>query len=115
MSRKKNVLDYANELEWLLCDYLDCGRVDFGVKANGCLDSTDWKSPVNFALGHKYAKSNNNPIVKQEIDYFLGNEFQGECIGEIIQRYNYYGFNSPNDAYDYIETTIDRIREILSL
>jgi len=110
---EKSVLSYANKLEGLLRQYLDCHYTDFGVKANDNLTSGDWKSPVNFALGYRYASSNSDPNVKESIDYFLGNEFQGENIGDIIDKYDYYGFGSVDEAYDYIDKTIESLRKIL--
>ena len=115
MDKSDTVRGYANELEGVLRNYLNCHYTEFGVKANGNLDSSDWKSPVNFALGYKYAESNNDPAIKQEIDYFLGNDFYGENMGDIVGRYNYYNFNSENDACNYIKRTIDNIKRILSL
>lgn len=113
MNEQNTVLDCANKLEGILCKYLNCGYNDFGVKANDNLTRGDWKSPVNFALGHRLASSNNDSLVKESIDYFLGNDFQGQSIGDIVERYEYYGFDSINDAYVYINETIDKLSEIL--
>ncbi|WP_188400209.1 hypothetical protein [Sporomusa sp. GT1] len=113
MSKENTVLNYANQLEGLLRKYLNCHYTDFGVKANDNLTKSDWKSPINFALGHKYAISNNDPKVKESIDFFLGNDLQGESIGDIIERYEYYGFNNVEDAYKYIKDAIANLEKIL--
>ena len=113
MNENNKVLELANKLEGILRKYLDCHYTDFGIKANGNLTTYDWKSPINFALGHKYAKSNNSPEVKEAIDYFLGNDLEGKSIGDIVEHYEYYDFKTENDAYAYIENTINHLNEIL--
>ena len=67
MNENNKALDLANKLEILLRKYLNCHYTDFGVKANDDLLNRDWKSPINFALGYKYANSTNNQDI---IDYF---------------------------------------------
>ena len=113
MNENNRVLELANKLEGILRKYLECHYTDFGVKANDKLTTYDWKSPINFALGHKYAKSNNSPKVKEAINCFLGNDLEGKSIGDIVENYNDYDFNTENEAYDYIERTIDILNKIL--
>ena len=113
MNENNKVLELANKLEGILRKNLDCHYTDFGVKANDNLTTYDWKSPINFALGHKYAKSNNSSKVKEEIDNFLGNDLEGKSIGDIVENYEYYNFDTENDAYAYIESTIDSLNKIL--
>ena len=113
MNENNKVSDLSNQLEGILRKYLDCHYTDFGVKANDNLASRDWKSPINFALGYKYAKSNNSPEVKDAIDYFLGEVFYGENIGDIIKNYEDYGFDTEKDAYAHVEDTLKSLQKIL--
>lgn len=113
MINENPVLNHANKLEGLLRGYLNCHYTEFGVKANDNLLSYDWRSPINFALGYRYASSNNDQHVKEAIDYFLGNELQGQSISDIVEQYEYYGFDSVNEALNYIKHTIENLRMIL--
>lgn len=106
-------LSLANELEGTLRNYLDCHYTEFGVKANDNLLTGDWKSPINLALGHKYGKSNNSLELKGKIDYFVGNTLQGKNIQDVIQNYDYYNFDTQDDAYKYIKDTISELNNIL--
>lgn len=108
-----DIMKCANELEGLLRNYLKCHYTEFGAKANDNLSLYDWRTPIAFALGCKYGQSNFDPNVKETIDYFLGNEFKGNNISDIITNYSEYNFASQEDAYDYVEGTIRRLREIL--
>ena len=114
MNEGNKVLSYANRLEDLLRNYLNCHYTEFGVKANNNLTDRDWKSPINFALGYCYASSNDNPEVKKEIEYFLGNELQGKSIGDVVNNYEHYGFTTQEEAYEYIHETLEALRGILS-
>ncbi len=109
------VLELANRLESILKGYLNCGYNDFGVKANGFLDASDWKSAVCFALGDKYASLNRNNDAKQQIDFFLGNIFEGNSIADLIDNYEYYGYKSQEEAYIKVDNIIDEIERILAL
>lgn len=113
MSEQKNILDYANKLERLLEKYLDCDYHDFGVKANGHLADEDWKSAINFALGYRYATSDKNEKMKDDINYFLGNELIGKNMSDLIHNYEHYAFDSKDAVYDYIEDTINKLENIL--
>ena len=113
MNEQNDVLHYATKLENILRQYLNCGYNDFGVKANGKLADKDWRSSINFALGCRYGSSNQDPKVKEDIDYFLGNELEGQSIGDIVEQYEYYGFDTKEAAFEYIDKTIERLREIL--
>lgn len=73
----------------------------------------DWKSPINFALGYFYGKSDSNSSVKEVIEYFLGNELQGRNITDLVNNYEYYSFDSADDAYDYIDGIIEKLEHIL--
>lgn len=110
-----DVLRCANKLEGILREYLGCHYTEFGVKANGDLDHTDWQSPINFALGCRYQESGRDPQVKKEILDFLGNQLWGPNMGDIITRYDYYNFASVEEAYQYLEKTIDELRRILGV
>ena len=105
------VLEKANRLEGVLRNFLHCDYTEFGVKANGHLDDNDWKSPINFALGYKYALS---PKMKEEIDYFLGNVLIGNSIGEIVKNYEWYGFNSKSETFKKIDDIIEELEKILN-
>lgn len=113
MNEQNRVLGYANKLEHILRQYLNCGYNDFRVKANDYLTTYDWKSPINFALGCRYGSSNQDPEVKKDIDYFLGNEFQGQSIGDVVERYEYYNFDTKEAAFEYIDKTIEHLKKIL--
>lgn len=113
MNKQNSVLYYANKLEGILRQYLNCGYNDFGVKANDNLANEDWRSPINFALGCCYGSLNQDPKVKEDIDYFLGNELKGQSIGDIVKQYEYYGFDTKEAAFEYIDKTIERLKEIL--
>lgn len=113
MNENNRVLELANELERILRKYLECNYVDFGVKANDNLASFDWKSPINFALGYKYAKSNNSHEVKEKINDFLGDVIKGNSIEDIVKNYEFYEFGTKDDAYAYVESTIDSLNKIL--
>lgn len=82
-------LKKANRLEGILKRFIGCNSNEFGVKANGNLDCGDWQSPINFALGFKYSKSDKNPEVKEAIEYFLGNVLTGKSIADIIKNCEY--------------------------
>ena len=110
---ENNITELSRKLETILRKCLNCHYTDFGVKANDNLAAHDWKSSVNFALGYKYAKSNNSPKVKEEINFFLGNVFIGENIKDVIEHYESYGFNTENEAYAYIDDTLNSLKEIL--
>ena len=109
------VLKKANCLEGILRGFLDCHYNDFGVKANNSLTSNDWKSPINFALGFKYALSNKNPEVKKAIDNFLGNILIGKNIADIIENYEYQGLKNKDEAYKKIDEIIDEFEKILKM
>ena len=106
-------LDLANTLEGILREHLDCHYTDFGVKANDNLLRYDWKSPINFALGHCYALSNHDSNVKEKIDGFLGDTLIGNHIEDLIQHHEYYTLDSEEDAYDRIEYIINELKRIL--
>lgn len=103
----------GNRLEGILSSYLDCNYNDFGVKSNDYLTKQDWKSPIYFALGYKYAQSKRDADVKREIDYFLGDIFIGQSIEDVIIKYNYYGFLDKDEAYSVVEDIIDNVEKIL--
>lgn len=105
----------ADRLEGILRGYLNCNYVDFGVKANGGLDTSDWIGPINFALGYKYKEANLNPAVKERIDDFLGNRFYGGCINDLLSNLDYYNFESVDDALDEVDAIIDEVEDILNL
>lgn len=88
MDNQNKVLEYANKLEHILCHYLECDYTEFGVKANDNLTRYNWQSPINFALGYRYASSNKDPKVKADIDYFLGNVLEGQSIGDVVENMN---------------------------
>ena len=113
MDNQNKVLSSANKLENLLRRYLECEFTEFGVKANDNLTRYDWQSTINFALGYRYASSNKDPKVKEEIDYFLGNELQGQSIGDVVKEYEYYGYDSKEAALEYIDKTIEHLEKIL--
>lgn len=113
MDNQNKVLDYATKLENILRHYLGCGYTEFGVKANDNLTRYDWQSPINFALGYRYASSNKASKVKEDIDHFLGNVLVGQSIGDVVEKYEYYGYDSPEAAFEYIENTIEQLRKIL--
>lgn len=113
MDKENKVLDYAIKLEGILRRYLQCDYTEFGVKANDNLIKYDWKSPINFALGYRYASSEKDPEVKKKIDNFLGNEFEGQSIGEILEKYEYYGYDSKDAALEYVQKVIDDLEKIL--
>lgn len=113
MSEKHDVRSLSNKLEGVLRRYLNCHYTEFGVKSNGNLDDGDWKFPVAFALGHLYGSSNNSEQAKKDIVYFWGNEFKGENIGDIVSRYEHYGFSTQDEAFDYVDKTIDKIQKLL--
>lgn len=108
------ILSLANKLEGILTKYLQCHYGNFGVKANGNLDNYDWKSPINFALGCKYGESEKNSKLKEEIDFFLGNILKGQNMEDLIENYEYYGYNSQEEVYSYIKETINQLEEILN-
>ena len=98
MNQGKELLDYATDLEFLLRNYLKCNYNEFGVKSNDNLIN-DWKSPIAFALGYKLSESGNDKDLRSEIDSFLGNRFYAQSMKEIVIKYEYYGFDSEEDAY----------------
>lgn len=114
MSSENRVESSANRLEGLLRNYLDCHYLDFGVKANDGLTIRDWRTPIAFALGHKYKSSNNSPEVKEKIDYFLGNTIMGNHISDLVKEYEYYGFESQEKAYEAVDNIINSLEEILN-
>lgn len=103
----------ANKLEVVLKNYLNCNFSEFGIKSNGCLDKTDWKSPINFALGYKYAESNKNPKIKDEIENFLYT-LKGSNIQEIIYKHEQFDFSSKEEAVEYVLNTINKLENILN-
>ena len=103
----------AQRLEGILRKHLDCHYLDFGIKNDNLL-RYDWKSPVNFALGHRYAISNHDSKVKEDIDYFLGNIFIGEHIEDVINRHDHYGLESQENALNRVEEIITEIKRLLS-
>ena len=107
--------EYANRLEVILREYLKCHYTEFGVKANDNLLSGDWKSPINFALGFRYASSDMDDTVRKDIDDFLGNELIGKNISDIISKYDSYANESEEDAYEAIEQIINRLCKILDI
>lgn len=114
MSPENILLSYANRLEGLLIKYLDCHYLDFGVKANDGLTIRDWRTPIAFALGHKYASSNNSPEVKEKIDYFLGDVIKGKYMSEVVNEFEKYGFESQEKAYEEVDNIINSLEEILN-
>ena len=107
------ILERANKLERVLRDYLQCNYTDFGVKANGRLDTQDWLSPVNFALGFKYAESGSNSDVKEWINDFLGNRFYGLNMNDLVSNFDEYGFKTKEKALEYIDDIIEELTRIL--
>lgn len=110
---ENKVLKYGNKLEGVLRRYLNCGYHEFGVKSNDNLTMKDWRSPINFALGYRYAQSNNDEDVKKEIEYFLGDVLIGNSIDDVIKQLNYWGFKDEDEAYDHIENIINKLEQIL--
>ena len=106
-------LSYGNRLEGILRSYLNCNYCEFGVKSNNNLTTTDWRSPINFALGYRYAQSNNDEDVKKRIEYFLGDELIGFSIEDITKLYKHYGLSDENEAYKKIENIINELEKIL--
>ena len=113
MNEQNRLLNCANKLEGILRKYLDCHYTEFGVKANDNLLRYDWKSPINFALGCRYGSSGHDSKVKEDIDYFLGNELQGQSIEDVVKKYEYYGFETEEAALNYIDETIEHLQKIL--
>jgi len=109
------VLKYGNILEGILRSYLKCGYHEFGVKSNDNLTQYDWRSPINFALGYKYAQSNNDEKVKREIEYFLGNVLIGNSISDVINQYEYDDHSNEDEAYEKVENIIAELDKILKL
>ena len=103
----------AQRLEGILRNHLGCHYTDFGVKGNDNLLKYDWKSPVNFALGHRYALSDHDIKVKDDINDFLGNRFIGQHIMDVVDNYEYHGLNSREEAGERVETLINEIKELL--
>ena len=112
MNQDNKLLNYANELEGLLRNYLHCDYTEFGVKANNNLIE-DWKSPISFALGYKLSESGNAQDIRTDIDSFLGNQIYAGSMQEIINKYEEYGFDSTDDADVYIQETINELRCLL--
>lgn len=108
-------LEKATKLEGILRGFLECHYGDFGVKANDDLLNQDWKSPINFALGYKYAMSGRNDEVKKEIEYFLGNVLIGKSIADIIKNYENEGLSSEEEAYEKVDEIIDEFEKILKM
>lgn len=109
-----NGLNKANELEGILRKTLNCGFGEFGVKANDTLLMFDWREGVIFALGYKLAESNNDQTLRDEIKNFLSESFKGNSIMDLIQQFEDYGFNSVEEAQDYVVNTISKIKELLT-
>ena len=103
----------AQSLEGILRKHLKCHYLDFGIKANDNLLRDDWKSPVNFALGHRYALSHNDEKVKEDINDFLGDKFIGQHIMDVVDNYEDYGLNSPEEAVERVREIINEIRDLL--
>lgn len=112
MMPENRALNLARRLEEILRRTLSCHYTEFEVKANDDL-LNDWKSPINFALGYCYAKTNDDPDVKNRITDFLGNDFIGEGINDVIVRFEWHGLKSEEDAYKKIESIIDEVESIL--
>ena len=112
---ENQILKYGNRLEGILRRYLNCGYHEFGVKSNNNLTTSDWRSPINFALGYKYAESNNNDNVKKEIEYFLGDVLIGKSFCDVIERLDYYGFENETEAYEAINKIIESFEEIIDM
>lgn len=113
MNKSIRILNLATQLEGILCKALHCHRTNFAVQANDNLTKYDWKSPIYFALGHEYALSKNDENLKARIDDFLGNVFKGNSIEDLVLNYKFYDFSSENDAFCYVEETINWLRDIL--
>lgn len=96
--------ELSNQLESMLKKFLNCYYNDFGVKSQR-LFQNDWKSPINFVLGYKYAVDRRQEV-KNDISYFLGNTFIGENINDLIMNFEKYGFKSKNEVIEYIEKEI---------
>ena len=107
-----NVSDYNRKLEGILREHLSCNYTEFGVKANGHLEE-DWRSPINFALGYKYASSKRNLSIKDQIDYFLGNIIEGNSAKDLVQNFDEYGYESKENALDKVGKIIDEVEKIL--
>ena len=109
------VLKYGNKLEGILRSYLNCEYHEFGVKSNDNLTKYDWRSPINFALGYKYAQSNKDENVKRKIEYFLGNVLIGSSISDVVNQYEYYEFSNEDEAYEKVEDIIAEFDKLLKL
>ena len=103
-------LKYAMKLEGILCEYLDCNCHEFGVKANFDLVNKDWRGPINFALGYKYANSNNDKNMKKEINFFLGDILLGSSISDLVNQYE-----NKDVAYKRIDEIIVEFEKILKM
>lgn len=113
MDKQKGVLYYAQKLESILRKYLNCEYGDFDVKANDNFTMGNWQKSIIFALGCRYGSSQQDPKVKEDIDYFLNMELIGKNIGDVVERYEYYGFDTKEAAFDYISETIEHLKKIL--
>lgn len=109
-----NIRNHGNELETILRNYLKCNYPEFKVKSNGYLQDNDWQSSIIFALGVKYGESNRSEEMKTTINSFICNDLQGTCMDDIINRYDYYGFSTKDEAYEYIDEIIKKVKEILN-
>ena len=103
----------GNRLEGILRGFLDCGYNDFGVKSNSNLTSDDWRKPVFFALGYLYCRSEKSPKTKDDIENFIDN-FKGQSIEDVVGRYEYFGFESQDEAFQYVEDEINELKNLLS-
>ena len=92
MNQDNKLMNYANELEGLLRNYLHCDYTEFGVKVS---------------------ESGNAQDIRTDIDSFLGNQIYAGSMQEIINKYEEYGFDSTDDAYVYIQETINELRCLL--
>lgn len=111
-SDQNELLSRAQKLESILRDTLRCNYGDFGIKANNNLLSKDWKTPISFVLGYKFANSDNSDI-HSKISYFMGNLLTGENIRDFYDNYQKYGYNSQSEALTGIDDIIKEIDNIL--
>jgi hypothetical protein len=70
----------------------------------------DWREPICFALGHLYAKSENNPEVQIEIRNF---SLKGKSISDVIERHDDFGFDTKDAAYEYVKETVTKVGRML--
>ena len=107
--KKKSELELANRLEGVLKNYIHCDYTELGVKANDDL-LKDWRLPIGIALGCKLTSCDGSDRFK--INQFCGS-LQGAGIRDILEKHEYYGYESQDVAFNYIEKKIDELENIL--